>query len=148
MALIANVSFSKKIPVEGEQFSSQGYSLTLQTEIAESDPAAIQERLHKTFELVKHQVESELANGNGKPKQEKHDRRRDSGGSSPNSPAKASNAQIKYLTDLWTQGGGQVSDLNARIRDEFGVDGGLYDISRKQASTLLDQLQHECRKAA
>ena len=31
MALIANVSFSKKIPVEGEQFSSQGYSLTLQT---------------------------------------------------------------------------------------------------------------------
>ncbi len=147
MALIANVSFSKKIPVEGEQYSSQGYSLTLQTEIAESDPAAIQARLHDTFELVKHQVETELANGNGKAKEVSYDRRRDAGATSPNSAAKASNRQIKYLTDLWTQGGGQISDLNARISDEFGVQ-GIYELDRKQASALLDQLKQECRKAA
>ena len=143
MALIANVSFSKKIPVEGEQFSSQGYSLTLQTEIAETDPAAIRARLHETFELVRTQVEHELANGNGhtgEPKTGAPDRR-------PNAPAKASNKQIKYVTDLWTQGGGSVSDLNARIREQFGCD-GLYDLDRKQASQLLDELKQETRKAA
>lgn len=147
MALIANVSFSKKIPVEGEQFSSQGYSLTLQTEIAETDPAAIQARLHETFELVKNQVEQELANGNGKPQEEAYDRRRDPGATTPNSPAKASNKQVKYVTDLWTQGGGSVADLNARIREQFGCD-GLYDLDRKQASQLLDELKRETRKAA
>jgi len=147
MALIANVSFSKKIPVEGEQFSSQGYSLTLQTEIAESDPAAIQARLHETFDLVKTQVETELANGNGRPKQEPQDRRRGPGGTSPNSPPKASNRQIKFATDLWTAGGGQISDLNARIHQDYGVQ-GLYELDKKQASDLLDQLQQECKKAA
>jgi hypothetical protein len=148
MALIANVSFSKKIPVAGEQFSSQGYSLSLQTEITETEPAAIQTKLHQTFELVKSQVEHELANGNGKPK--------DAIGHTPNQPpaykrppnaAKASNPQIKYLTDLWTQGGGQVSDLNVRIRRDYGVQ-GLYELDKKQASDLLDQLQKECKKAA
>ena len=146
MALVADVTFSKKVPGD-TQFSSQGFSLTLRTEIVESEPAAIQARLHETFALVKSQVEAELANGNGKPTQEMHDRRRDPGGTSPNSPAKASNRQIKYLTDLWTQGGGQISDLNARIKDEFGVP-GLYELDRKQASSLLDQLKRECRKAA
>lgn len=147
MALIANVSFSKKIPVEGQQFSSQGYSLSLQTEIAESDPAAIQARLHNTFELVKSQVELELARGNGKPAEEPYDRRRDAGGTSPNAPAKASNKQIKFLTDLWTQNGGPINELNARIQNQFGVQ-GLYDLTRKQASSLLDQLQQENRRAA
>jgi len=147
MALIANVSFSKKIPVEGEQFSSQGYSLTLQTEISETDPAAIQARLHQTFELVKNQVETELANGNGRPKPETHDRRRDPGATNPNSPPKASNRQVKFITDLFTQGGGQISELNARIRQEYNVQ-GLYELDRKQASALVDQLKREMRKAA
>lgn len=146
MALVADVTFSKKVPGD-TQFSSQGFSLTLRTEVVESEPAAIQARLHETFELVKNQVEHELANGNGKPKEIPYERRREPGGTSPNSPAKASNRQIKYLTDLWTQGGGQIGDLNARIRDEFHVD-GLYELDRKQASALLDQLKQECRKAA
>jgi len=147
MALIANVSFSKKIPVEGEQFSSQGYSLTLQTEIGENEPAAIQTRLHETFELVKSQVEHELANGNGKPKEVPYDRQRDSGVTSPNSAAKASNRQIKYIIDLWTQGGGQISELNALIHREYAVE-GLYELDKRQASSLLDQLKKETRKAA
>jgi len=145
MALIANVMFSKKIPVTGEQYSSQGCSVSLQTEITEAEPVAIQARLHETFELVRDQVEQELANG--KPKQDAYDRRRDTGGTSPNSAGKASNRQIKYLTDLWTQGGSQISDLNARIQHKFGLQ-GIYDLDRKQASALLDQLKNECRKAA
>jgi hypothetical protein len=145
MAIIANVTFSKKIPVPDSEYSSQGYSLSLQTEIPESDPAAIQARLHQTFELVKSQVEYELANGNNNglapqatPTVPRQADKRDTA---------ASNAQIRYLTDLWTQGGGQLSALNARVRDEFGID-GLYELTKRQASSLLDKLKQETKKAA
>lgn len=143
--LKAIVSYSKKVPAETE-YSSQGYSLSLETEIPDTDPTAIQTRLHDTFELVKSSVEQELANGNGQgraspPKAAGANGRGNNG-------AKASNKQVKYLTDLWTQGGfGSVSDLNARIRQQFGAS-GLYDLDRRQCSQLLDQLKEETQRAA
>ncbi len=145
MAIIANVTFSKKVPAES-QFSSQGYSLSLQTEIAETDPAAIQARLHQTIALVKNQVEYELANGNGKQTGPADPGSNSVPMPSARSGAKASNKQIKFLTDLATQRGTSLSDLNADIRQRFGVD-GLYDLDRKQASTLLDEMNGK-RKAA
>ncbi len=142
MALIATVSYSKKIPTEVE-FSSQGYHLSLQTEIPETDPMAIRARLHETFELVRSSVESELAGGpaaaNVQPQAEDRGQRR-------NGTDKASNKQIKFLTDLATRQGMSLADLNADIRNRFGV-GGLYDLDRKQASRMLDELNGS-RKAA
>ncbi len=147
--LKACVSYSKKVPVDGLDYSSQGYSLTLETEIPESDPGAIQARLHSTFDLVKATVEQELANGHGRPAEPPVQPRQQPTVAKDRAPVadRASNKQVKYLTDLWTQGGGAVADLNARIRTQFGV-GGLYELSRKQASALLDELQNEFRKAA
>lgn len=154
--LKACVSYSKKVPVDGLDFSSQGYSLTLETEIPESDPGAIQSRLHQTFELVKSSVEHELANGNGTPPAAQpadgaapRPASRNGNGTrgNGNTPDRASNKQIKFITDLWTQSGGAVADLNARIREQFKVE-GLYELTRRQASTLLDDLQQATRKAA
>jgi len=149
--LKAIVSYSKKIPVPDSEFSSQGYSLSLETEVPESDPAAIQARLHGTFELVKSSVEQELANGNG------------TGNGRAPAPApaaataaapagarggeKASNRQIKFLTDLCTQRGQSLSDLNADVRRRFGA-AGIYDLTRRDASALLDELNGKQRKAA
>ena len=146
MALIANVSFSKKIPVEGEQFSSQGYSLTLQTEIAESNPEAIRERLSETFALVRSQVEVELANGNGR-----HTGPADPGSNkvdmpTPRQGGKASTRQIKYLVDILGQRGIAVSAFNAEIGQRFGV-GGVYELSKAQASKCIHELSDK-RKAA
>jgi hypothetical protein len=146
MALIANVSFSKKIPVEGEQYSSQGYSLSLQTEITESEPAAIHAKLHQTFELVKSQVEHELANGNGR-----RPGPADPGSNTVEMPAprnsgKASTKQIKYLVDILSQRGIAVSEFNADIAQRFGV-GGVYELSKAQASKCIDELSGK-RKAA
>lgn len=141
MALIATVSFSKKVPVPDSEYSSQGYSLSLQTEIPESDPEAIQARLSRTFQLVKDQVEHELANGNG------HTAQPAEPGGKPNAGTdKASNKQIKFITDLSTQRGISLSDLNADVQKRYGV-AGLYDLSRKQASELLDAMNGK-RKAA
>ena len=139
MALIANVSFSKKIPVQGEQFSSQGYSLSLQTEITETEPGAIQSQLHQTFELVKQQVEHELANGNGRATALAVSTKSSTEPSPSRTSGKASNKQIKFLTDLCTQQGMSLTDLNAEIQERFGAP-GLYDLDRKQASTLLDEM--------
>ena len=59
---------------------------------------------------------------------------------------KASNRQIKYLTDLATQKGIGLSELNAEVQRRFGVP-GIYDLGRREASTLLDELKDR-RKAA
>jgi hypothetical protein len=136
--LKAIVSYSKKIPVPDSQFSSQSYSVSLETEITATDAAAIQGKLHETFELVKSQVESELAHG-GAHAERPADRSAPSG-----KVEKASNKQIKFITDLATQKM-SLAELNEDVRKRFNV-GGIYDLSRKQASQLLDELNG--RKAA
>ena len=144
--LKAIVSYSKKIPVPDSEYSSQGYSLSLETEVPESDPAAIQARLHQTFDMVKTSVEQELANGNGQARTPAPPQ-----AAPARTPArtgeKASNKQIKFLTDLATQRGLSLSDLNADVQRRFGVD-GIYDLSRRDASLLLDELNGRQRKAA
>ena len=137
----AIVSYSKKIPVPDSEYSSQGYSLSLETEISERDPQQIQARLHETFDMVKASVEDEL---------EKQAGPRETSTVPAKEPAKsdkASNAQIKFLTDLCQQKGIALSQLNQQIRQQYGV-GGLYDLTRKQASEILDELNGKRRKAA
>jgi len=144
--LKAIVSYSKKVPVDGQNFSSQGYSVSLETELPETQPAAIQAKLHETFDLVKSTVEQELANGSGhaaRPLQAQPP----AGNQVPAraSGDKASNKQIKFITDLATQRGLSLSDINTDVSKRYGV-AGLYDLNRKQASSLLDELNG--RKAA
>jgi len=138
--LKAIVSYSKKIPVPGSEFSSQGYSLSLETEIPESDPAAIKARLHQTFETVKASVEEELSGA--KPAQQQQAEPQ-FGGQRQQPPAgerKASNAQIKYLMDLAAEQKIPLQDLNADVQRRFGVS-GIYDLTSKQASAVLDDLK-------
>jgi len=156
--LKAIVNYSKKVPVPDSEYSSQGFSLSLEAEIPESDPAAIQARLHDTFELVKSSVERELASADASTNASASVGAK--AGTPPAAPAassrpqapraddeRASNRQVKFITDLASRNGLSLPDLNAEIRDAYGV-GGLYDLSRRQASALLDRLKGGSRKAA
>lgn len=136
--LKAIVSYSKKIPVPGSEFSSQGYSLSLETEIPESDPASIKARLHQTFETVKASVEEELSGAKAEQTQPQFGGQRPQ--QAPAGERKASNAQIKYLTDLAAERKLPLQDLNADIQRRFGVS-GIYDLTSKQASAVLDDLK-------
>ncbi len=137
----AIVSYSKKLPVPDADFSSQGYSLSLECEVPDTEPGAIRQKLHDTFELVKVAVEDELA-GKAQAAPVKQETK-----PTPVKSDKASNAQIKFLTDLCGQKGIALSALNQQIRSQFGV-GGLYDLSKKQAHEILDDLNGKRRKAA
>ncbi|MCE9616530.1 MAG: hypothetical protein K8T26_19825 [Lentisphaerae bacterium] len=130
--LKAIVSYSKKVPAEG-QFSSQGYSLSLETEISENEPGKIQAKLHDTFDLVKQTVENELANGNGQAKPVP------APAAGRQTGEKASNKQVKYITDLAAGREISLSDLNAGIQKRYG--GGLYDLTKKQASEVVEELK-------
>ena len=157
--LKAIVNYSKKVPAETE-YSSQGYSLSLETEIAAGDPASIQAQIHSAFLLVKASVEQELANG-GVPANT---------ATSTTAPAavertsaqavakrdapqperververKASNKQIGYINSLVSQKGVALSELTADIRRRFNVE-GLYDLTAKQASAVIDELNQTSR---
>ncbi len=147
--LKAIVSYSKKVPVPDSDYSSQGFSLSLETEVTETDPAGIQARLHQTFELVKASVEQELAQAKGTAQPAQHQDTRPSQPPPQRNNAtgeKASNKQIKFLTDLANQRGIALSEINADVRRRYGVD-GLYDLTRKQASEVLDEMNGK-RKAA
>ena len=137
--LKAIVSFSKKVPAETE-FSSKGYSLSLETEIPETDPAGIRARLSETFQLVKSQVEHELANGNGCDRQPQGAEGASQPGAQNNTGAKATNKQIKFILDLAKNQGMGLSEVNARARSEFGAE-TVYDLDKKSASRFVDMLK-------
>ena len=134
-----NTSYSKKIPIEGQQYSSQSFHASVEIELSDAlKPDEIKTRIHDTFLMVRQSVEEELngkvQNGNGQPVNTN---------AKPNGNghiAKASNKQVKFITDLAGQKSIPPSELNAEIKKRFSVD-GLYDLSSKQASELLDTLK-------
>lgn len=140
-----NASYSKKVPAEGE-YTSQSYHASVEVELSDAlAPEQIKTRIHETFVMVKEAVESEL---HGKPKAAASPATLPAPQPIANKTAaveKASNKQIKYLTDLANKQGYELSELNARVRQQFGVM-SLYDLDKKQASALLDELNQ--KKAA
>lgn len=146
-----NTAYSKKIPVEGQDYSSQSFHASVELELSDNlTPEQIKERIHDTAGMLRQAVDDELlgrvpvapvasvarqssfsqpaALPVGQPRGQQHGGER-----------KASNKQIKFITDLATAQKMLLTDLNADIRVRFGVD-SLYDLSSKQASALLDEM--------
>lgn len=134
-----NAAFSKKIPVPGEDFSSQSFHASIECECADAlTTEQLQEKIHATFELVKTAVEAEL---HGKPAAKAEPAAQPAKGDAAKPDnAKASNRQVKYLLDLAKGKGLSLTALNARVQDRFKVE-TVYDLARKDASRLLDELK-------
>ena len=132
-------SYGKKIPVTDAEFSSQSFHASIECECADAlTPEQLQEKIHSTFDLVKTAVESEL---HGKPAA-KTEPAAQAAKPAPAKPdnAKASNKQVKYLLDLAKGKGLTLSALNARVQERFKVE-TVYDLARKDASKLVDELK-------
>jgi len=149
--LKAILSYSKKVPVPGQEFSSQSYHLSLETELPDSlRQDEVRAQIHETFELVKTTVENELASAGSNGGAEQPTGPGDPGSNNVPAPRghdKATNRQVKYIVDLARQKGIEIAELNARCRQLYGVE-SLYDLTKKQASALLDSLKAGTKKAA
>ena len=135
-------SYSKKVPAEGE-YTSQSYHASLEVELSDAlAPEQIQERIHSTFTQVREAVESELHGARSEGRDETGTRSKSDRQVAPQpaNSGKASNKQIKFVTDLASRRGLSLSDLNTRITKRFGVP-GLYDLTRGDASQLVDELK-------
>ena len=57
-----NASFSKKVPVPAEEYSSQSYHASVEVELPDGlSSQDLQSRIRDTFALVRDSVETELA---------------------------------------------------------------------------------------
>ncbi len=140
-----NTSYSKKIPVEGQEFSSQSFHASVELELSDTlTPEQIKERIHDTACLLRRSVDDELSGGQvsapapayqqGFGQQRSNQRTQPQG-----NERKASNKQIKFITDLAAEQKIMLPDLTADIRSRFNVD-SLYDLTSRQASALLDEM--------
>lgn len=142
--LKAVLSYSKKIPVPGQEFSSQSYHLSLEAELANSvaqNEIEIRKKLHEHFVLVKTCVEDELQNGKGETAGSVNGVGVHANGN--NSGKKISNAQAKFALDLARKVGLSTQGLTQLVKKEFGVN-GLYELNGGkggQASLLIDMLK-------
>ena len=140
-----NASYSKKVPAQGE-YTSQSYHASLEAELSDAlEPQQIKEKIHDTFALVRDAVEAEL-HGNVQKVEASRPALRivhDAPAQRPTAPAptgKASNKQIKFILDLAKNRGLGLSEINGQVQKRFGV-GSVYELDRKSASTLLDDLK-------
>ena len=142
-----STAFMKKVPVQGQEFSSQSFHASIELELSDSlTPEQIGEKIHRTGEFLRNAVDREL-DGGAAADAGKGATAFTGAGSQPQGERKASNKQIKYLTDLAAERKITLTDLNADIHRRFGIE-GVYDLSAKQASALLDEMNGGQRRRA
>ena len=137
-----NASYSKKVPVEGADFSSQSYHAAVEVEVPDGlEPNELSGRIHDTFSLVRDSVEKELHGSQQKPQQPRQIPRSNGprNGSRNKSGQPASEKQVSYLRDIAVKRGMTIQQLNDEAHTRFGVE-TVRQLERSQASKLIDSL--------
>ncbi len=137
-------SYSKKVPVQGQDYSSQSYHAAVEVEIPDGlTQQQLDARIHETFALVKDSVETELGassqpvrrfepvnNGNHAPSRQ---------GNGNKSNQAASGKQIGYLRDIAVRQGLTSEQLDDEANRMFGA-AGIGSLTRQEASQMIDTL--------
>ena len=156
-----HASFSKKVPVKGQDYSSQSYHATVEAEVPDGLTAdQLRDRIRQTFDLVRSSVEDELRRPDGEPRREpapepaRFPESGDGGGDrarKADPPATA--RQLKFLADLAARRKIPRARLEDEVGRRYGVE-GVERLSKRQASELLDSMNenasanNERRRAA
>ncbi len=137
-------SYSKKVPVAGQDYSSQSYHASVEVEIPDGlNQEQLDARIHDTFALVKDSVETELGAG------DRHVRRFEPVGNGNRAPSRqgnggksnqtASGKQIGYLRDIAVRQGLTSEQLDDEANRMFGA-AGIGSLTRQEASQMIDTL--------
>jgi len=153
-----NASFMKKVPVEGQSYSSQSYHASVEMELPDANGDVLKAKIHDAFAMVRQTVEEEITgNGNGSKVQASYVTTATAGiapsitaipsqATGPMQEEKCSTRQAKYGLDLARSAGITITQLNECLKAEFNVS-SIYDLTRKQASRLVDMLKRDRRAA-
>ena len=142
----ATLSYSKKVPAD-EQYSSQGYHLSLEQELPDNlRQEELRAQIHETYNLVRQIVDEEL-NGERQTKPVAKTRAESGGSDQASDSQKCSPNQARFIMDLSRDAGIEFNDLNAQVQEMYKVE-SVYLLSKKAASRLISDLQRNRRKAA
>ena len=152
-----HASFSKKVPIEGTDYSSQSYHATIESELPDGLTAGqIKERIHQTFDLVRASVEEELGRtvpsrpaGNSSPRARSNGSPAGSNSYNNNGNGQggtASPRQLDYLRDLGARQGWSKAQLDRMVQERHNLS-GVNELTRNQASALIDELTETSRRS-
>jgi hypothetical protein len=137
-------SYSKKVPVQGQDYSSQSYHAAVEVEIPDGlTSEQLDERIHETFKMVRDSVEAELGAGSQPVRRfdpsagsNRGKTRQNNGGKSNQA---ASEKQIGYLRDIATRQGLNSRQLDDEANRMFGT-ANIGSLTRNEASQMIDAL--------
>ena len=161
--LKANVGLSRKV---SRNYDSTGFTVNLEGEITASpnDPKAVLNQIHQLYRLAEDalakqidRVESEDAlgrrdeephhhsNGNGNGRNPGPDRKTNPTNGNHRSPnngqdEQATNKQVQFLLSLGKRHGLTKVQLEEKIEDMLGKRLTIYQISKKEAARIIDDL--------
>ena len=157
--LKVNVGLSRKL---SKDYQSTGYSVNLEAEITApvSDPNAVVEQVKEVFDLAadalaqqveRSQGESAIAshdeepragrqNGNARHEASGNGHRDTANNGSSRKDESATNKQIQYLLSISKRLKFSTAALEKEIAEILGREVGLYDLTKKDAGQVIDQL--------
>jgi hypothetical protein len=146
-----NVGLSRKL---SHDYQSTGFSVNLEGEITApvSDPDAVVEQVKEVFDLAEAALDAQIERSQGNAAIASHDEEPRQEGNGRAAPAKApatngngqseaaTNKQIQYLFSIGKRMRLSTAALEKEIADILGKEVSLYDLSKKQAGIVIDQL--------
>jgi hypothetical protein len=159
--LKCNVGLSKKL---SKDYNSTGFSVGLEAEITApvSDPDAVIEQIKEVMDLAEAALDAQIersqsttaiashdeepraarnTNGNGRPAPEANRRPSTNGNANGHRPDEpATNKQVQYLLSIGKRMRLSTVALEREIEQVLGQQVGLYDLTKKDAAVVIDQL--------
>ncbi len=138
-----HAAYSKKIPAESA-YSSKSFHASLEVEVSDDisrDGARLQEKLRSLWLDLQDAVEAQIRESNGNAAAPPAPERARQEGSGPQNGEPASQKQVNYLMLLARRAKGWgLPELEKYIKTKIG-NVGLYDLSKQDASNLIEELQ-------
>jgi len=157
--LRVNVGLSRKL---SKDYNSTGYSISVEGEVAApiSDPNAVTEEVKQLYDLAEEalavqiersQGEAAIASrderprsngvdGNGNSNGHVEDQRTGNGHQGTQDSVSATTKQIQYVLSIGKRQRLSTVELEHRIQDILGVPVGIYDLTKRQAGAVIDEL--------
>ena len=160
--LKVNVGLSRKL---SKDYNSEGFSINLEGEVTApvNDPQSVVEQVKELYDLAEEalaqqieRTQSTAALGsrdeepqpakNNRPAPAENDRRPSSNGNGNSNgnghktEDPATNKQIQYLSSIGKRMRLSTAELEREIAIVLGNDVGLYDLTKKQAGRVIDEL--------